>query len=275
MLNMKTKQNIFRLISSIGILVFGITVIEATETPSIQWNEIAKSKIMDNNELAKLGAAFPTWKIKQVTWPSASEINTNKVTADPNLTVQCMEWLSKFIKKEQLPTGLDKQLVAMKKWGLIREESRQKRLCDVFIARFKKAPYVIHVQESPCNVVIAVVDEQLLNDPRIDHKDLVIKIATSVLSEALKPDPNSENLHVFEFVRDNQKISRILWLVESVVTLKNGQTLINDANACKIGTSQVEAETDGKFVKFDIPKVVKGSRATPDPYVERFSTEKK
>lgn len=268
---MKIKQNIFRLICGIGILVFGITVIGAAETPPVQWNEMAQSQVMDTNELAKLGTAFPTWKIKQVTWPSASEINTNKVAADPNLTIRCMEWLSKFMKKEQLPTDLDKHLIAMRNWGLIREQSEQKRLCDVFIARFKKAPYVIHIQESPYNVVITVSDERLANKSTIVHQDLIIKIADLILGEALKPNPDSENFHLSS---KNSRITHITWAIDSLQTIDSkGRKVLDLVKAGKVGATHVEAETDGRFVRFEIvkcPGAVK--RAFFDPYTTRFSS---
>jgi hypothetical protein len=266
---MKTRKNVYQLWPGI-ILVLVISVVQATETPPLQWNGMAESQIMDNNELAKLGSVFPTWKIKQITWPSSSKINSNKVIVDPNLVVSCMGWLTKFMSKEQLPANLDKNLIAMKDFGLITKESEQKRLCDVFIARFKKGPYVIHIQESPCNIVIAMADERLVSDPRIDHKNLVIEMATLILNGTLKPNPDSEDLHVFELVRDNQKISRVSWLIESAATLKNGRKVIDDAKSCEIGASHVEAETNGRFVKFDIPKVIKGPRECPDCYVKRF-----
>lgn len=269
---MKTKQNTIQVILGITVLAIGLN--KAEDTPLIQWNEGAQSQVMNSNELAKLDAVFPKWKIKQITWPSASEINTNKVVVDPNLPVQCMGWLTKFMKKEQLPTDLKKHLVAMKNWGLIREESEQKHLCDVFIVRYKKGSSVIHIQESPGNVVIAVVDERLATDPKVDHKDFVIEVATSILNEALKPDPNSENLHVFEMVRDGCKISRVSWLIESVIViLKDGQKYTDGVKKSKIGTSYVEAETDGKFVKFNVVKCVEGKRSHPDPYAERFSPQ--
>jgi hypothetical protein len=158
----------------------------------------------------------------------------------------------------------------MKNWGLIRKESEQKRLCDVFIARFKKASHVIHIQESPYNVVIGIAHERMPIDARADHKDLVIETATLILNEALQPDRNSD-LHIFEIVRDGSKINRLVWLTKGVGTTdKDAKKCANLTNASKNGAVHVEAETDGRFVKFDIIKCVEGPKSYLDPYMERF-----
>jgi len=248
---------------------------QAGAKQNIQWNEDAQSQIMSVSELAKLGDAFPTWKIKQITWPSASEITTNSVAADPNVVVECMEWLSKFMKTERLPANLDKHLVAMNNWGLFRKESEQKRLCDVFIARFKKDPYIVHIQESSYNIIIAVAIENLAKYARSDHENFVIETAASILNENLKPKADSENLHVSEVVRERYKLSKIVWLINSVTTVdEKGRTCGGYVKAQRVGASVIRAETDGRFVIFDIRKRIKGKRTFPDPYVERFGPVK-
>lgn len=270
---MKTKQNIFQLAGVIAILILGSGFVQASEVPDIQWNETAQGQVMNNNELVKLGDAFPTWEIKQITWPSASEINTKRVTVDPNLTAQCMGWLSKFIKREQLPIDLDKKLVAMKEWGVIGKESEQKCLCDVFITRFKKDSMVVQIQESPSNVVIAFSNEQLMDTPAENHKNLVVEAANLLLNSNLKPPVSSENLHVFEIVKDGQTVTRVSWGIESVKVIdKDGKKCIDLHKAGEIGTTSVEAETDGRFVKFDIRKEVESKGI--DPFKERFGSSK-
>jgi len=271
---MKTGKYNFKLMCLITVFVVNIAVI-AVETPPIRWNETAQSRILNKKELVKLGAAFPFWKIKQITWPPVTEINSKSVAVDEKLKASCTRWLQKFTKKGYLPEDFSKHLIAMKNWGLIRKESEQKRLCDVFVARFEKYPYVIHIQESPYNVVIGVADERLANDARADHRNLVIETAKSILNETLKPDPNSEEVHVFKIERDELKVSRVSWGVESVkIRAKDGKRCIDLRKAWKLGATHVEVETDGRFVKFEIVKQVKGPRAFPDPYVERFSTSK-
>ena len=183
-----------------------------------------------------------------------------------------LDALRKFMKKGLLPTDLDKHLVAMKSWGLIRKESEQKRLCDVFITRFKKAPYVIHIQESPYNVVIAIADERLVQDARADHENLLIETATSILNEELKPNLQPGDFHISEIVREGHKITKITWTLESIIVdrKENGTLRISLVKASEIGTRHVVAETDGRFIKFEIVKYVFGPRAYLDPYIERF-----
>ena len=181
-----------------------------------------------------------------------------------------MGWLAKFIKKEQVPRNLDKHLIAMKDWGLIRKESEQKRLCDVFVARYKKTHYVVHIQESPYNVIVAVADERLASYARSDYKDMIIETAKSILNEQLEPDINSD-FHLFKL--DDLKIRRAVWLTKDVSTTdKDGKKCANITKAVKNGAISVEAETDGRFVKFEIVKCVKGPRAYPEPYKKRFGS---
>ena len=180
-----------------------------------------------------------------------------------------MEWLSKFMKKEQLPTNLDKHLVAMKDWGLITEPSKQKRLCDVFLIRFKKDSMVVQIQESPYNVVVAFSNEQLMGTPAGNHKNLVVEAANLLLNSNLKPQVSSENLHVSEIVKDGQTVTRVSWIIESVLfTDEHGKKCVDMLKGWEIGATSVEAETDGRFVKFDIRKEVKGKGI--DPFKERF-----
>ncbi len=281
---MKPEYSIMKLtLSFIMILSLSISVANGAETQTVLWNEVAQSQVINKSKLAKLDAVFPTWKIKQITWPSASEINTNKVTVDPNLTAQCMGWLSKFMNNEQLPIDLDKKLVAMKKWGVIRKESDQKRLCDVFITRFKKGSMTVQIQESPYNVVIAFGNEKLINDPAKNHKNFVIDVANFLLSDKIRHQSgkiihqsDSESLHVYEITKDDQKITRVTWLIDSlVVTDEKGKKMLDLSKAGDIGITNIEAETDGTFVRFEIVKSPGAVKiAYFDPYVERFGPAK-
>ena len=270
---MKIKRNILRLIFTVALFAFGVYTIQAADVSSIQWNATAQSQILNNTELAKLGDVFPGWKIKQVVWPADSEINLKKVAVDPKLTASCMEWLMKFIKTDQLPVGLDQKLIPMKGWGTISKESEQKRLCDVFIARYKKGDNVIQIQESPYNIIIAVADERLEKNPHADHRNLIIETARSFLSGPLQPNLNSTFFHVGKIDKEG-KIARISWSLERVIVIdKDGKKCMSLSEAGKIGTSGVEAETDGRFVRFEIiksPGAVKN--AYFDPYIERFSS---
>ncbi|MCD6395785.1 MAG: hypothetical protein J7M40_20055 [Planctomycetes bacterium] len=207
-----------RLRISLALIGFILLLVNHIAFPeSIKWNQDANDITLNANALKRMGDILPNWRIKQITWPSVTEINSKSVQVGKELKTSCIAWLSKFMNKEYLPAELEKNLVAMKNWGLIRKESEQKRLCDVFITRFRRGPYVIHIQESPYNVVIAVADERLAKETRANHKDLVVETATSVLNQNLKPNPDSNDLHVFEVIRDGHKLSKILWIINSVI----------------------------------------------------------
>jgi hypothetical protein len=170
-----------------------------------------------------------------------------------------------------VPADLDRHLLAMKGWGLISEQSEQKRLCDVFISRFKKGPYVVHIQESPYNVVLSVVDESLRGGANTDHQKFATALAGLVFKEQLNPDHKSD-LQVLENVSKETKITRLVWLTKSVGTTdSSGKKCADLSKAEENGAITVQAETDGRFVRFEVIKYAGGPAMYLDPYVERFN----
>jgi hypothetical protein len=164
-------------------------------------------------------------------------------------------------------------LVAMRAWGSIREESKQKRLCDVFITRFHKGSWTIHIQESPANVTIALASEAPAPDVQASHKDLLFDAAARLLKEELRPSPRSESLHLTSEDRGGTAITKAAWVPESVAAEDSqGRKVLDAARAQTLGTWSLKAETDGRYVRFIIHKYV-GS-VPPDPYVERFAGTK-
>ena len=250
----------------------------ASEEKITSWNADVTSTIINRSELAKLGESFSTWKVKQMIWPEVNEIDVSGVQVEETLKADCLGWLQKFVKKEYIPEDLVKHIVAMRGWGLICERIEQKRLCDVFITRFRKGPYVIHIQESPYNVVMAVSNETLEKNPSIEHKQLVIKIAENVLNDVLKPNPKSDNFHekIYESGSSKYKITNITWSIDSLITIdSSGRKAIDLSKARKIGTKHINAETDGRFVRFEIIKCPGAVKAAFfDPYEERFRPTK-
>jgi hypothetical protein len=266
------KMNRYKIQFICVTLAFWIngTIAWSSEPVFVKWNESAQSQVMNSNELAKLGEVFPNWKIKQVVWPLTAEIESHRVVVDPNTITSCIDWLTKFMAENQLPANLNEKLVAMEEWGVIRKESEQERLCDVFITRFKKDPYVIHIQESPYNVVITVADDRFVASNKTDYEKMIRDTAMLVLKEQLKPDANSD-FHLFEL--KDTKLSRAVWLTRGVATTdKDGKKCGNLINASKNGAASVEAETDGRFVRFEIVKCAGAfKRSSFDPYIKRFA----
>lgn len=248
---------------------------QTKQDPITKWNRDANSTILERQELEKLGKGFPAWKISQATWPSAQELTSNSVTVDEKLKNSCLWWLRKFMTKAYLPPELSKNIVAMKEWGLVEKQADQKRLCDVFITRFTKGRHVIHIQESPSNVVITIAGENSPRNGKGDRKELVVSMATGALNPNLRPKPNSDEFRVHRGTDIAPRMSRMSWYADSVIrTDHEGKKLLSLAKASKIGTKRVTAETDGRFVRFEIVKCIKGPRAAPDPYVERFKPAK-
>lgn len=267
---MKIKRNIFQVMCIVLTLIVCCDFVQANETTPIQWNQMVQSQVLNRTELEKLGTTFSDWQVKQLTWPSVSEINNKKVETDPNLTTQCMEWLSKFVRKEKLPVDLAEKLIPMKGWGVVRKASEQRRLCDVFIARYRKGDEVIQIQESSSNVVITISQEQYAESPVSDHTKFVKDIAQDILEDQLRPNISKEFFYVSK-IDEEGKITKISWTLEKVGKVDSeGRKRVSLKEAWKIGTIGVEAETDGRFVKFEIVKCVEGPRSAPDPYRKRF-----
>ncbi|MHC4529652.1 MAG: hypothetical protein ACYTEX_25375 [Planctomycetota bacterium] len=271
---MKVNKVVF--VAAVVLLAIGASAgCEAAESPLIRWGKDAQSAILDPNELGEIRGIFPDWKISQSVWPSDKEIGSNSVEASAKHKRSCVHWLRRFVKKEYLPADLEQHLVAMNDWGLYRKRSEQRRLCDVFLARFAKNSRVVHIQESSYNVVIAVCDGGRGNGSEIDQRALVLSTAELILRDELNPDPNSKKVYSAEKVSQGRKISQFSWQPPSISVMgADGKTATSVRRGWEIGTRRIEADTDGRFVRFDIVKCVKGAAVFADPYVERFKPAK-
>jgi hypothetical protein len=246
---------------------------------ALRVNEKAVSRVLNKTRLAKLGEAWPAWKTPPMTWPTEEEIAKNSVQVDPSVKDNCIKWLSKFMKDESCAKALESHLVAMAKWGLFWERTEKEPLCDVFICRFVQGSYVVHIQESPADVVISVADERLADNPKppTAHGEFIAAMASTFLHKDIVPD---RERYWFQFepkaTPDGGAITRVQWNPPFVVTHdQKGVRLIDTERAGKIGTSDIDAETDGAFVRFDILKSPGGGPAfIRDPYVRRFGVSK-
>jgi hypothetical protein len=247
--------------------------------PTIKTNENAASEILRQESLARLGEACPGWKIRTMVWPSAEDLHRCRAIADQQTKADCLDWLAKFMKPEAIPKDLERYLVALANWGLFREEAKQKALCDVFICRFTQEPYVVHIQESPFNVIMSVADERLADHPkeREAHGNFIRQAASAFLHKNLVPDPT---IHWVQLppqpTADGRIVTRVQWIPPSlVITEESGLQSTDIVAEAKIGTFHINAETDGTYVRFDILKSPGGGpRDTRDPYVRRFGVAK-
>jgi hypothetical protein len=267
------------IILGLGVFAASMRVAPAGEDQSPRWNEAAASKVLNCSKLAKLGEAWPAWKTHTMTWPSEEEIAKNSVQVDPKVKGTCIKWLTKFVKDDSPARALESHLIAMANWGLFRERAEQKQLCDVFICRFVQGPYVIHIQESPFDVIITVADERLAEHPKPQtaHADFIVALASAFLHKDIVPDraddwfqPKSRP------TADGGAVTRVEWNPPSVISREEkGIRSIDTERAGKIGTSRINAETDGAFVRFDILKSPGGGPAfIRDPYERRFGVSK-
>ena len=246
-----------------------------SDEQTLRMNEQAASRILNEERLGKLGEVWPGWKRRTMVWPSKQEIDAVSVEAGQKVKADCIAWLEKFMKDDSLPKGLEKHLVAMDNWGLFRQKAEQEKLCDVFICRFIQGPYVVQIQESPANVIISVADERLADKPKEKgtHKEFIVQVASAILHKGIIPDRAKD---WFEFEpkpsADGGVVTRVQWSPPSVVDIDEaGRRRIDTEAAAKVGTFQIEAETNGAFVRFDIMKSPEGGpRLTRNPYAQRF-----
>jgi len=227
------------------------------ETEGIPWNDDAQAEVLTPSGLARLRRRFPAWKVQQITWPSEDEIRSHAGVASQYDTDSCVEWLAMFLNDDYLPAALKEHLVPMRQWGLVHGDQADQggRLCDVFIVRFEKTRYVIHIQDSPSNVVIAVEDKTRREKPAPDHEAFVIRTAKASLREPLLPG------YPAPIVR-GRAITTVSWNPPSVVTSVGPgyRRTISSLRTREVGTALVIADTDGRFVRFQMTKDFGGPR---------------
>jgi hypothetical protein len=259
------------LVVGVGLTIMGASAWSAVAGErTLRWNEAAQSNVLNRSELAKLGEALPAWQIKQMVWPSSEELRSAGVTVDEKLKEDCVVWLAKFLDAKELPPDTKAHLVAMKRWGFVRQASRQSAVCDVFLARFQKGPYSVHIQESPGNVLMTIGCENLPPDGGPDQQALVFQTAGVFLREELRPNPQSKHLHVYRDDKNGVVTTKVMWQIDSVlVEDEKGNTWRDGGKAAELGTWHVVTDTNGRYVRFDIQKFVNEPRR-PDPCAKRF-----
>jgi len=242
----------------------------ANEIPTVLWDGRANSRIIGNEKLAQMEDVLPSWKARQMVWPSASEMESNSVSVGDDVKDKCKEWIARFVAKDFLPEDWEKHLTAMKNWGLIKQRSKQKKLCDVFLLRFKTGRSLVHLQESPYDIVITVTDELSTDEGHSDLKAFVLETAEAILAESMMPDTASA-VKVFELGSSQKRMARVFWFTKGVEHIdETGRQLASLVEAEKNGSLGVAVETDGRFIRFHIVKYAGGPRADLDPYEERF-----
>jgi hypothetical protein len=243
---------------------------QVADDHTVFWNEAAQSVVLNRSELAKLGEALPAWQIRQMVWPSSEELRSAGVAVGEKLKEDCVAWLTKFLDAKQLPPDTKAHLVAMKRWGFVRQGNKQSGVCDVFLTRFQKGPYSVHIQESPGNVLVTIGCESLPPDGGPDPQALVFQTAGVFLKQELRPNAQSKHLYVSKSEQNGVATMKVTWQIDSVLREdEKGNTYRNGVKAAELGTWHVVAETNGRYVRFDIQKFVDAPMRL-DPCAKRF-----
>jgi len=251
--------------------IIGCTTLSAAGNRVITWNEQVKSKILNSKMRRSLSGKYPNWKLRQQTWPLPIEISKHNCHPANRFESECFKWLTKLSNVPQLAPEFNGHVLAMKEWGLV-SGGKQPRLCDVFLLRFRRGHRIVHVQESPGDVIFVVADERLARKPRTDYAQFVSEISTFLLSQPIRPDLSSPDFHMADISLDKSgSFVRGSWAIDATfVRDENGNKVATSLmKAAEIGTSSVGAETDGRFVHFRIQKAIFGPGI--DYFIERFS----
>ncbi len=249
-------------------------VVEA-ETYPVAWNDRAASSVLSRNALNELTPVVPEWKARHMLWPADLDLQARQCKATEEQRSDCIRWIAKYVNAVQIPPELDTHLVALGGWAALSEHSSAKDMkADVFLTRFRKGPHVIQIQESPSNVIITIADERLAAQGRADHVPFVTETAALLLKEPLRPNVSSPKFHAADLGEGTHgtKITRVSWIIESVLTPgSDGKEVVSQDKAVEVGTTSVEAETDGRYVRFELRKETFAPGI--DPFVPRFARD--
>ena len=252
-----------------AVIVVMLSVSCTPDAQDVTWNDEAESVLFEKNMLATMGnQAMPGWKRMQLIWPSQNDIALHNVRGSSEMLADLTGWLQRLMKADAVPENAAEHAIAMKKWGLYRPEIEQGPL-DVFIMRFERADHTVQILDFNHIMVIAIADENRADKAATDLKEFVLNVAKQTLNIKLLPDPQ-KNMHGGEPRKDGRMV-HFVWAPPSIVSyVDNGRKRIDlDAADKQIGTYHVEAETDGRFVRFVIRKY-RGGSGDPAPDVNRF-----
>jgi hypothetical protein len=273
---MKIQNNKGRLTTRLGaVLAFlaACTVLPAAEG-SVVWNKESHSRILDDQVLSKPGTGVTPWKVRSMVWPSDTEISAASVSCSTAIKAEAAGWIRRFVRREYTPADLEAHMIAMRAWGRLFDKESEK-LADVFIVRYRTGSSVIHIQESPYDVVVSIADDESDGKPRpvAERRAFVLETAVKVLDPNLLTDGKSGFYEARRGADSGTSVtSAFQWSPPSITGMDaKGQKIRDTLTASRIGAFSIKAETDGRFVRFDISKSPEaGPRLYRDPYVQRF-----
>lgn len=263
-------KKVCQIAATLVVILSGACLLMGQAKPAIVWNELAASRILKPEYVRKLGSGYEAWKWRQITWPAEEDVQAKRVEVSEPVKDECLRWLKRFVKPEKLPSEIADSLLPLRRWGVVGPSDPASGACDVFVVRYYDGRYVVHMQESPYNVVLAISDEATTDKPRLDREAFVLEVAAGFLMAALQPD-GPDAVRVFQIPDRKEGLTRVIWATQHVETSSpEGQRAATLDQAQKNGAIRVRAETDGRFVRFDIVKCLPGPHADADPYEKRF-----
>lgn len=232
--------------------------------PAVRWNGEASLAGLMPDALSKI---LPAWKTSQMVWPTDKEIEACRAQANDNVKAEAVNWIGKFIKAEYLPDGLSDHLVAMKQWGVAIEIEEEKRRSDVFIVRYVYKDMLLHIQESPANVVITVSGVPAPVAQAADQRQFVLETGTKLFKEGLMFDPSVRDV----LPRTSETgITQMSWYPPSTISRgKDGRSSYSVLKGGQLGVMSIGVDTDGRFIRFSLLKA-DGGPSQLNPFRKRF-----
>lgn len=232
---------------------------------AVAWNQEASSAALTPEALSE---GVPAWQKAQMLWPSADDIKRHGVPATEKDRAEALAWIKKYIRPEYLPSNVADNMVAMKQWGVALDTEKETRRADVFLVRYVCQGLVIQMQESNSNVVLTVAASGPAGTAA-DPKQFVLDTGTKILKDGLMFGPSDK-----VFTRADKgtasTITRLSWSPPAtVVTDENGSRGVSSLKGGELGTSSISANTNGRFIRFDILKN-DGGPSMINPFVKRF-----
>jgi len=251
------------------------------------WNEEATSSILDQTLFEELRDDRPELPAEEIVWPSPESIKRLSGEPDAEVKASAVKWIRKFVRPEYLPDGIETHLISMRNIQLIPNygdaalmgsvmeadsgknmtENLQHRIwCTVNLVRFKKGDYVIQIMETPYNVVVAVGSEKAAAGQ--NQVTFVAEVAKAVLREQMSmaaDDVFSEDFLISgidgESIVCSGREGEMLTGMRMNPMLKvsfdrkeDTKLRLNRLYTAAIGTTGIDVESDGRFVRFDMEK---------------------
>ena len=237
----------------------------------VSWNAQVSAGVLSTDSLLEVAESLPAWKARQMTWPGPQEIETYSVEPGYQKRAECVKWLRKFLKPECIPDGIHDHLVAMKQWGQVWEKKDPSKASDAFIVRYRLRGLVFQIFETPFNVVVTAGGAQV-EEPVADHKQFILDAMRTVLREGLYTEGNTRAFTVMKGASPQSPVTSVCWTPDYCITNYGPGSVwsVSGVKVAEIGARSIDADSDGRFVRFDIRKDEDGAGTFRDPYKPRF-----